>query len=152
MECFECLKGKSVFSGYLQNQPGGYFRENDISCYRTGDIGFIRDGFLYCQGRKDSQIKYKGYQIELHEIEYQINQWKEVRESIVVAKYNDEHVVKSIQAFLVLEEQEELSEFDAKERLSQVLPPYMIPKTIQIVDQLPITQNVKVDRKALEVL
>ena len=144
------LKGDSVFSGYLGNYIGGYYKENDINCYKTGDIGYIKDGKLYCKGRKDNQIKYKGYRIELNDIEYNINKIHGVNECAVVAKYNDDLVVKSIKAFVVLDSKQGVDYI--KEELKKLIPIYMIPKAIKIVDQLPINQNGKVDRKALSEL
>lgn len=95
------LKGNSVFDGYIGNIQGGYYKENNINCYKTGDIGYIKDNKLYCKGRKDNQIKYKGYRIELSEIEYNINQVIDVDDCIVVANYNDDNIVKNIKAFVI---------------------------------------------------
>lgn len=139
------LKGPSVFSGYLGNIKGGYYKENNLNCYKTGDIGFIKDNKLYCKGRKDSQIKYKGYRIELNDIEYNISKIKGVVECAVIAKYNDDNVVKTVKAFVV-------GNVDAnfiKEELQKIIPGYMMPRTIKILDKLPINQNGKIDRKAL---
>ena len=63
------LKGKSIFSGYIGGITGGYYRENNIDCYKTGDLGYISDDKLFCTGRKDNQLKFKGYRIELEDIE-----------------------------------------------------------------------------------
>ena len=141
------LKGKSVFSGYLGNYIGGYYNENNVNCYRTGDIGYIEDGKLYCKGRKDSQVKYKGYRIELNDIEYNINLISGVKECVVVAKYNENLVVKTIKAFVVVDNSQDANY--VKTELEKYIPAYMMPKTIKIIDKLPINQNGKVDRKAL---
>ena len=141
------LKGKSVFSGYLGNYIGGYYNENNVNCYRTGDIGYIEDGKLYCKGRKDSQVKYKGYRIELNDIEYNINLINGVKECAVVAKYNENLVVKTIKAFVVVDNSQDANY--VKTELEKYIPAYMMPKTIKIIDKLPINQNGKVDRKAL---
>ena len=144
------LKGKSVFSGYLGENIGGYYKENNINCYKTGDIGYIEDGKLYCKGRKDNQVKYKGYRIELNDIEYNINLIDGVRECAVVAKYNDNLVVKTIKAFVVVEGKKDANYL--KTELEKLIPTYMLPKTIKIIDKLPINQNGKIDRKALSEL
>ena len=144
------LKGDSVFGGYLGNHIGGYYTNNSINCYLTGDIGYIEDGKLYCKGRKDSQIKYKGYRIELNDIEYNINLINGVKECAVVAKYNDNLVVKTIKAFVVVD-----GIYDdnyIRLELEKLVPIYMVPKTIKIVENLPISQNGKIDRKALSEL
>ena len=139
------LKGPSVFNGYLGNITGGYYKEDGINCYKTGDIGFIKDNKLYCKGRKDSQIKYKGYRIELNDIEHNISKIKGVKECAVVAKYNEDNVVKSVKAFVV----GDVTTGFIKEELDNMIPGYMMPRTIKIIDKLPVNQNGKVDRKAL---
>lgn len=144
------LKGKSVFGGYLGNYIGGYFEEKNINCYKTGDIGYIENGMLYCKGRKDNQVKYKGYRIELNDIEYSINSIDGVMECAVVAKYNDNLIVKSIKAFVVVCNNQDVDYI--KNELKKNIPLYMIPKTIKIVDKLPINKNGKIDRKALSEL
>ena len=144
------LKGASVFNGYLDDSIQGHYKENGINCYKTGDIGYIENNKLYCRGRKDNQIKYKGYRIELGDIEYNINLIKGVKECAVIAKHNDDLVVKTIIAFVVLEQG--IDTKYVKEKLKKYLPEYMIPRTIKSIDKLPINENGKVDRKALSEL
>ena len=141
------LKGNSVFSGYLGNYNGGYYKENGINVYKTGDYGYIKNNKLYCSGRKDNQIKYKGYRIELNDIKNNILKVDGIIDAEVIAKYNQDNIVKNIKAFVVLD-----SKYDilyVKDELSKLLPSYMIPKTIKVLDKLPVNNNGKVDRKAL---
>ena len=133
------LKGKSVFPGYLNN---GKEKSNLKDYYHTGDIGVIKEGLLYCIGRKDNQIKFKGYRIELNEIEYHLNNVKGVIDAKVVAIYDDE-IVKMIKAYVILKW--DISEMDLKLALSEQLPKYMIPSMIKKVEQFPITANDKID-------
>lgn len=140
------LKGKSVFNGYLGNIIGGFYKENNINCFKTGDIGYIENNLLYCMGRSDNQIKYKGYRIELSEIEYYLNSIKEVDNSCCIA-IKDNDIVKSIKAFV--EVNNSISDIEMKEKLNKLLPSYMIPKTIVILDKLPINKNGKIDRMIL---
>lgn len=141
------LKGNSVFSGYLGNYIGGFYKENDINCFKTGDIGFVKDDKLYCKGRKDSQIKYKGYRIELNDIENNLYKIKGVKQCAVVGKYQNEYKVKIIKAYIVLKEGYNLE--DVKENLKKLIPPYMMPKVIIEMNSLPINCNGKIDRKQL---
>lgn len=138
------LRGKSVFSGYLNGVTGGYFRENGQNCYRTGDLGYMKNGYLYCRGRKDSQIKYKGYRIELTDIEQNIARLAGVQDCAVTAVRAADGTVRYLTAHVVGE-----GLTDLRERLKTVLPDYMIPKTIRILDKLPVNANGKIDRKAL---
>ena len=141
------LKGNSVFNGYLGNVYAGYYNDMGVNCYNTGDIGFIENGKLYCQGRKDSQIKYKGYRIELNDIENNINRIDGVIDCAVVAKYNDDNVVKLIKAFVVLEDGYSID--IVKSELKKLIPVYMMPNQIRAIDELPINCNQKIDRKLL---
>lgn len=138
------LKGKSVFSGYLGEEVG----KRLVSGYKTGDIGYIHAGKLYCKGRKDSQIKYKGYRIELSEIETDISRIPGVENCAVVAKKNPEGEVKMIKAFFSGEAEENF----IRKELSEKLPDYMIPKIIRKLPKLPMNKNGKTDRKELEKL
>ena len=144
------LSGKSVFSGYLDNFVGGYYKNDNINCYKTGDIGYIEDGKLYCKGRMDSQIKYKGYRIELSDIENNINLINGIKGCAVVAKCDDNLVVKTIKAFVEVEKNVDINYI--KTELKKHIPIYMIPKTIKIIERLPINKNGKIDRKALSEL
>jgi D-alanine--poly(phosphoribitol) ligase subunit 1 len=105
---------------------------------------------LYCKGRKDSQVKYKGYRIELNDIEYNLNQILGVKDCAVIAKYNDAAIVKTIKAFVVLDDVVDIDY--VKEELKKLIPGYMFPKSIKKIDKLPVNQNGKIDRKELEKL
>ncbi len=142
----------SVFGGYLGGLEGGHFRENGQNCYRTGDLGRIEDGLLYCSGRKDAagQIKYKGYRIELADIESNLASLTGVAACAVTAKRGRDGAVLAIRAFAELLPGADLSPEAVKEALAERLPDYMIPKTVRILDRLPVTENGKTDRKALE--
>ena len=141
------LSGKSVFGGYLGGIIGGHYTKNGVNFYRTGDIGYIENGRIYCKGRKDSQIKFKGYRIELNDIESNIKKIKGVVDAAVVAKFNKNGIVKAIDAFAVCEE--EITGEYIKNELKLMLPHYMIPRQIKLMDSLPTNDNKKTDRKKL---
>lgn len=143
------LSGPSVFSGYIGNICGGYYKRNGRDCYKTGDIGYIKDDLLYCRGRIDSQIKYKGYRIELGEIENNLLKINGVKEAVVVAKENCD-VIKLIKAYITIDE--EITIEYVKNKLRKVLPEYMVPKVIEILENIPINNNGKYDRKKLKEL
>lgn len=142
------LRGDSVFGGYLDGEPGGHYTKDGVNSYRTGDLGFFWDGYLYCRGRKDDQIKYKGFRIELADIERNLAEVDGVRECAVTAK-RDGDTVKAIHAFVVPEAGAKPDAVRLKNALKQRLPDYMIPKTIRFLDALPVSANGKTDRKAL---
>lgn len=143
------LKGKSVFGGYLGEIVGGYFKENGENCYRTGDLGYIENNFLYCKGRKDNQIKYMGYRIELGDIESNLLKISGIDNAVVVAKYKgNTKIVKTIKAYISADDSVDIS--NVKNELSKLVPSYMIPKSIIKINEIPLTKNGKVDRKRLE--
>lgn len=140
------LRGKSVFAGYIGGNEGGFFTENGINCFRTGDIGYTEDGYIYCCGRKDSQVKYKGYRIELGDIENNLLSIRGVTDCAVVAKYRG-GCVGYIKAFVKLEEG--LTAEKVRLSLSEKLPLYMIPKVVEEIDSIPVNANGKTDRRRL---
>lgn len=145
------LKGASVFHGYLNGEQGGHYIENGIHCYRTGDRGIIQKGLLYCMGRIDTQIKYKGYRIELMDIEHNIMKLPYIQDVVVIAKYDENnHIVKMIKAFVVVTKEIGCAQIRAD--LKELLPGYMIPGSISIVNNLPMNENGKCDRRRLEEL
>lgn len=139
------LKGASVSAGYLGGIAGGFFEENGCKCYRTGDLGAIRDGRIYCLGRMDTQIKYKGYRIELGEIEAAALCHPEVTACAAVPSCTAEGKVRSIRLFY----EGKASGEEVREALAGKLPEYMIPAHINAVTYLPVNANGKIDRKRL---
>ena len=143
--------GDTVSAGYYKNEEGTqkafYQIENDgkmTAGYRTGDEGYLKDGMLYYCGRIDLQIKLHGYRIEIEDIENNIVKLPGVRQAVVVPNIK-KGAVKSLTGYVVADN----PEMDIKGELLQYLPHYMIPKKIVFMEQLPMTNNGKVDRKQL---
>ncbi len=106
---------------------------------------------LYCKGRKDNQIKYKGYRIELGDIENNLLKIDGVKEAVVVAKLKEDKItVKLIKAYIVVDKNIYIPY--VKQKLKEMLPVYMMPKTIEILEKIPINNNGKYDRKKLKEL
>ncbi|MDO3675426.1 amino acid adenylation domain-containing protein [Paenibacillus ehimensis] len=151
----ELLVGGGVARGYL-NLPeltAEKFVESPFRpgerCYRTGDLVRWRaDGTLEYKGRIDGQVKIRGYRIEPGEIESQLAKTEAVREAVVVAR-EDESGQKQLCAYFVADRAFTASE--ARSALAQKLPDYMIPSYFVQLEQIPLTINGKVDRKALPV-
>lgn len=114
--------------------------------YKTGDL--VRedsDGLLYFIGRKDRQIKTRGYRVELNEIEETFLKYKEVKQ---VACYSYKlNGINEIFATVVLQSGTLLEELEQKIRTS--LPKYSIPKLMLETQKLPRTCAGKVDYKKL---
>jgi len=123
-------------------------RQPDMRLFRTGDIVRRRpDGALVFVGRRDGQIKLRGFRIELGDIEAALAAHPRVRQAVVVCRGND-LATASLHAFAVAGK-DETSEAELRGFLQRRLPAYMLPATIEILDQLPQTPNGKTDRRAL---
>ncbi|WP_027835365.1 non-ribosomal peptide synthetase [Maritalea myrionectae] len=106
--------------------------------YKTGDLVQQRpDGTFAFVGRTDSQVKVRGYRVELGEIEAQLNA---LGVQHAVCQLRDNRLI----AFISNGEPNALSA-----ELAQVLPDYMVPSLIIQLEQFPLTPNGKIDRRAL---
>lgn len=142
------IVGDSVSDGYLNIVNNSFIKYNNEKAYLTGDLGYYKNGMLYYKSRKDSQIKYKGYRIELLDIEnnlYKLNIFERVE---IVTLKDEAGIVKKIISFVKLLGDNKLNTFEIKSKLKEVLPEYMCP-VIKIVDDFPINDNGKCDKNAL---
>ncbi|OMF83967.1 non-ribosomal peptide synthetase [Paenibacillus sp. FSL R7-0273] len=115
--------------------------------YRTGDLArWLPDGNLEYMGRIDHQVKIRGYRIECGEIEVRLLAHAYIREAVVLAR-EDEQGQVYLCAYLVSDEAVPLAEL--RSHLAGQLPDYMIPSYFVELEQLPLNNNGKVDRKAL---
>lgn len=115
--------------------------------YRTGDYGRWRpDGKIVFTGRRDDQVKLRGFRVETGEIEQVLQLHPQVRQSAILVKEGDKGDKKLV-AFVVTD-----GEFSRKELIDHLaarLPEYMIPGLWINLNELPMTNNRKVDKKAL---
>lgn len=115
--------------------------------YKTGDLGrWQPDGQLCFLGRTDQQVKFRGYRIELEEIERVLAKVSGVQQAVVCLKREGTLLV----AYLVLVPDFPLpSQRALRDQLQKFLPEYMIPSLFVFLDELPLTLQGKVDRKTL---
>lgn len=142
------ITGKSVAKGYIGENKGKFIIYKGKNAYLTGDIGYFKNGKLYYVARKDKQIKYKGYRIELLDIEENLYKLGYVEKTVVVAKQNKEGKVTKIIAFIKLKENVIKNEVEIKKDISTKLPQYMCP-IIKIIEQFPLNRNGKIDEEKL---
>ncbi len=115
--------------------------------YKTGDLARWReDGNLEYLGRLDHQIKLRGFRIELGEIEAVLTQYEAINETVVILLQRDGN--PSLAAYLT--SREPLETPAIRDWLKARLPDYMIPAHFTVLEEMPLTPNGKIDRKALE--
>ncbi|MCI3986322.1 surfactin non-ribosomal peptide synthetase SrfAA [Bacillus vallismortis] len=146
-----CVAGRGLARGYLnkEDETAKRFVADPFvpgeRMYRTGDlVKWVNGGIEYI-GRIDQQVKVRGYRIELSEIEVQLAQLSEVQDAAVTA-VKDKGGNTAIAAYVT----PETADIEAlKSSLKETLPDYMIPAFWVTLNELPVTANGKVDRKAL---
>jgi D-alanine--poly(phosphoribitol) ligase subunit 1 len=121
--------------------------------YRTGDKGhFDEDGNLYCDGRIDNQIKLHGYRIEIEDIEANLVTVYGVKRGAVAQRIRDGRV-ESLTAFVIRDGDLITDDYFGRKvirtALREKMPSYMVPKRVIFLDELPVTNNGKLDRKRL---
>jgi len=116
--------------------------------YKTGDLARYRaDGNIEFLGRIDDQVKIHGIRVELGEIEAVLHNHKSVSKARVAVR-EDTPGIRSLVAYVVPQDGSTFSITEVREYLTGLLPPYMIPILVTL-DELPITSNGKLDRRAL---
>lgn len=117
--------------------------------YRTGDLVRWRsDGQLEFLGRIDNQVKIRGCRIELGEVEAVLERHPQVREAVAIARPDDRGQVQLL-AYVVATPSAAPTEDELSEHLRQLLPAYMVPASIGVLEAWPLTANGKIDRRAL---
>lgn len=147
------IGGESIARGYL-NQPGltvKKFIETDKykgileRYYRTGDLAKSdSDGNIVFLGRADAQVKVRGFRVELAEIEGLLLTCQGVQAAAV----NLDTEAQQLVAYVVSPDKD-INRESIANLLRLKLPYYMIPSTLDIIEELPVTSSQKIDRKRL---
>lgn len=119
--------------------------------YRSGDVGrFLPDGRLEHLGRMDSQVKVRGYRIELDEIRNVLLEDPGVlAAAVVVGGTPGDAAAARLDAYVVLSGRSDGWRAGLLDRAARLLPDYMVPATVTAVPALPLTVNGKLDTAAL---
>lgn len=124
-------------------------KEGFRKVYHTGDVvRFLPNGSVQFIGRRDAQVKVRGFRIELTEVEEVIRKFDGIKDATVAA-FDDPAGGKFIAAYIVSDEQisvEALNNFIMEQK-----PPYMVPAVTMQIDKIPMNQNQKVNKRALPV-
>lgn len=142
------IKGDCVGNGYLNNpELNKDVFDLEEKIYKTGDLAkWLPNGLISFVGRNDNQIKYRGYRIDLGEIEATLEKIREIENSLVVL-HKTEETVKLI-AFIVTKNKE-INDSYVREIIAKKIPHYMIPNSFIVLEKFPITTNGKIDKKLL---
>jgi amino acid adenylation domain-containing protein len=149
------VRGSNVMRGYwnaeeLTNKIYREWTTTGEKVLYTGDLFYEDDeGFLYFVGRKDDMIKTKGERVSPKEIENILCEIDGVHEAAVIG-IPDEILGQSIKAFIVKKKDIHLSEKQIMLHCSKNMEPFMVPKTIEFLDNLPKSPNGKIDKKLLK--
>jgi amino acid adenylation domain-containing protein len=165
------IAGEGVARGYLNNPEltakkfnhdlwdyqdyhDGNHRSNrsykSYVLYKTGDLArWLPDGNIEFLGRMDFQVKIRGFRVELQEIENYLEAHEKVKEAVVIIK-QEESSEKYLCAIIRGANDNMPQVGELREFLSEKVPDYMIPSYFVEIDEMPLTPNGKVDRKALD--
>ncbi|HJS23819.1 MAG TPA: amino acid adenylation domain-containing protein, partial [Pyrinomonadaceae bacterium] len=151
------IAGDGLARGYLRRAeltadrfvPHPFSEAGGARLYRTGDlVRFLDDGRIEFLGRADGQVKVRGYRVELGEIEAALREHPGLRAAIVEAR-READGERQMVGYVVSANGEAITSSQLREWLRQRLPDYMVPSVFVTLDELPLTANGKVDRKAL---
>ncbi|HYE95662.1 MAG TPA: amino acid adenylation domain-containing protein, partial [Rubricoccaceae bacterium] len=160
------LGGEGLARGYLNAAgltaerfvPDPFSPEGGARLYRTGDVVRRRAGRGEVEfvGRRDEQVKVRGFRVELGEVEAALRARAGVAECAVVAGEWGGDGDRRLVAYVVADTGARahgagpgVSASALREELSRSLPDYMVPSAFVFMDELPLTPNGKVDRRAL---
>ncbi|HEX9142910.1 MAG TPA: non-ribosomal peptide synthetase, partial [Candidatus Binatia bacterium] len=148
------VKSRYLSPGYWQKPdlsqtkfvagPGG-----DERSYRTGDLGLkLADGCLVHMGRKDFQVKVRGYRIEVAEIEVALLNLFNIKEAVVTLR-EDRPGDKQLVAYIVPRAKPAPTVTALRRTLAERLPEYMVPSAFVLLSALPLLPNGKIDQRSL---
>jgi len=145
------IVGPNVSVGYVKNKTLNqekFIVIDNQRAFKTGDNGFLKDNMLFFHGRNDDLVKLHGYRIELNEITSALDDLSYVVQAETIAlKRNGE--VKKIVSMATIQPNTSIEKTQIKADLGKILPNYMIPSDIKIIDNFPLNQNGKTDKKLL---
>ncbi|WP_344854062.1 amino acid adenylation domain-containing protein, partial [Pedobacter jeongneungensis] len=147
--------GDGISKGYLNNRAlteekfllNPFSDKNETYIYRTGDYGrLLETGEIQFLGRKDQQIKIRGFRVELEAIEYVLGKYDAI-DNVILSTRDNSDGDKEILVYFVSAKKIEISVLKAF--LNAQLPEYMIPNFFVQIPTIPLTDNGKVNKKLL---
>ena len=151
------IGGAGLARGYLNQPeltaqsfiPDPFASDPSARLYRSGDLAsWNPDGTLVFHGRMDAQIKLRGFRIEPGEIEATLLQHPGVAQAVVVLRHDDPSDPRLI-GYWVGQPGTRVSAEALQSHLAERLPEFMLPAALLQLEALPLTENGKLDRRAL---
>lgn len=149
------VKGRYLSPGYWRRPDltaAKFFADPDSKenrIYHSGDMGRIHpDGCLEHLGRKDFQVKIRGFKVEVGEVEAALLGLPGIKEVAVVARDDASGNLRLV-AYIVVSKHPAPNTSEMRNFLKERLPDYMIPSSFLILDALPMTSTDKVNRQGL---
>lgn len=145
------ILGDGVGGGYIGREDltkRNFINLLGMKAYRSGDLArILENGETEYHGRIDNQVKLRGLRVELGEIENVINRYPLIQTSIVIlVKGSTDYLA----AYFTADEKIDIEKL--KKHLASYLTEYMVPQAILQLDEMPLTANGKIDKKALPVI
>ncbi len=153
------VAGAGVARGYLNRPeltaerflPDPFANKAGERMYKAGDLGrWLGDGTIEFLGRNDFQVKIRGFRIELGEIEARLAEYAGIREAVVIAR-EDTPGERRLVAYYTCQEEsgQGLGAESLRAHVAAKLPDYMVPAAYVQLEIMPLTQNGKLNLKAL---
>jgi amino acid adenylation domain-containing protein len=142
-----CLSGPQVTPGYLDpaDEQGRFFSRGSRRWYRTGDrMRLAANGDLLFLGRTDNQVQVQGWRTELTEVDHHLRRCAGVEDAVTVPA-----TIGGQLQLVAFYTGRPAAAADLARQLLGVLPQQMLPRHYQHLAELPLSVNVKIDRKAL---
>jgi amino acid adenylation domain-containing protein/non-ribosomal peptide synthase protein (TIGR01720 family) len=150
------IGGDQLARGYLDRPgltaekfvPDPFSATPGARLYRSGDLARWRnDGLIEFVGRRDHQVKVRGFRVELEEVEAHLASHDAVAGAVVIAR--EENGTTDLVGYVVAKENARILPAELRAHVAERVPEYMVPSIIAVLDAFPTTVSGKVDRNAL---
>ncbi len=136
------ISGKQVFDGYLTKKNSPFFKIENQKFYKTGDLCKLTEEGYYFLGRIGSQIKFRGYRVEIEGLE---NYLSNALKSQVILIPHNEISTSNYKDITIFYTNESLDKLEIK----RLLPPHLNSLSVKFIQNLPRSKSFKIDRKKI---
>jgi len=150
-----CFSGSQVINGYFndtENTSKSFIEIHEKGkklWYKTGDLIIEENGNLFYMGRSDSEVKIKGFRVNLQEIEHVVMKISDSEFVACVSYSKSNDGVNKLFSFVCPTKDKIIRETEIISFCKEKLPWYMIPEMVFIIDEMPLNENGKIDKREL---